>query len=332
MRAKYGFVAASTLALLACDGTTSSGSTTGSGGSGASAGGGNPAGGMGGAGAGGPTTAAECFADHSYPVQPDYDQFGPIIGSHCVGTNHQDITGVERVVFVGDSVTAGSPPTASADFFRTVLSDKLSQKFPGVQIDNCSVFGAKANDLLSGDNQIANCFPGPEPLTTLVVMTLGGNDVIEWPQVPFTQQEAEADALTIASNFRAGIEWFYEDPARFPNGVFVLFASVYEFTDGTGDLDPCPGASFLNLSGNYIAGATAISLLNEQYMQIAVDTGSDMIFMLEDFCGHGFRRENENSTCYLGPDSELWFDFTCIHPSALGHHRIADMFEMVVDE
>jgi lysophospholipase L1-like esterase len=277
-------------------------------------------------------TAAECFAEHFYPVQPDYDQYSPTIGNHCKGTNHQDITGVERVVFLGDSVTAGTPPTPAADFFRTVLGAQLSAKFPGVIIDDCSVWGARVDDLLSGDNQIANCFLGPEPLRTLVVMTLGGNDVIRWPQEGMTQAQAEADADNIAATFRQAIDWFHADPAQFPNGVFVTFASVYEFTDGTGELDTCPGAQLIGLTGQYLEGATALSYLEEKYMQIAVETGSDMMFMLEEFCGHGYRRDNSNSTCYVGPDAELWFDFTCIHPNAAGHHKIAEMFQTIIEE
>ena len=39
---------------------------------------------------------------------PDYDQFSPVIGTHCAGTDHQDIADVERVVFLGDSVTVGN--------------------------------------------------------------------------------------------------------------------------------------------------------------------------------------------------------------------------------
>ncbi|MBL8974770.1 MAG: hypothetical protein JNK56_29510, partial [Myxococcales bacterium] len=49
----------------------------------------------------------------------DYAQFDPIIGSHCKGTNHQDITDIERVVFLGDSVTVGTPPTQGKDFYRS---------------------------------------------------------------------------------------------------------------------------------------------------------------------------------------------------------------------
>ena len=52
---------------------------------------------------------------------PDYDQFEPIVGSHCLGTNHQNIEDVERVVFIGDSVTVGTPPQNPAEYFRYLL-------------------------------------------------------------------------------------------------------------------------------------------------------------------------------------------------------------------
>lgn len=76
-------------------------------------------------------TAAKCFEDdfvNPFMNGPNYDQFGPIIGSHCMGTNHQDITGVERVVFLGDSVTVGTPPTLSADYYRSKLAGAVAAR------------------------------------------------------------------------------------------------------------------------------------------------------------------------------------------------------------
>ena len=96
--------------------SSASGGGTGVAGSTAASGG---AGGQGGAstvgvgGAGGaeqPLTVSQCFANAyvNAPAKgPNYDQFGPQVGSHCLGTNHQDIDKVERVVFLGDSVTVG---------------------------------------------------------------------------------------------------------------------------------------------------------------------------------------------------------------------------------
>ena len=82
-------------------------------------------------------TAARCFADISDPNQPgpDYDQFEPVVGSHCAGTNHQDIQGVERVIFLGDSVSNGTPNDLhplcldNDHFFRTRLANWLSERY-----------------------------------------------------------------------------------------------------------------------------------------------------------------------------------------------------------
>jgi len=60
---------------------------------------------------------------------PDYDQFDPVVGRHCSGTDHQDIEGVEQVVFLGDSVTVGTPPTDQEDFYRSLLADALAEEF-----------------------------------------------------------------------------------------------------------------------------------------------------------------------------------------------------------
>jgi hypothetical protein len=208
----------------------------------------------------------------------------------------------------------------------------MSAKFPGLQVDECAVNGAQVDDLLEGgDMQIQTCFPEPEPLKTLIVITMGGNDVVEWPSQGLSQAEAEADADVIAATFRDAVTWL-KDPVNFPNGSYVIFAGVYEYTDGTGDLDSCPTAGLIGLSGEYFAGALALSKLNEQYMQIAVDTGSDMIFTLSDFCGHGYHRDDPNNVCYVGPDADPWFDISCIHPTPAGHARLAEMFSLVVDE
>src|SRR5690349_16852169 len=43
-----------------------------------------------------------CFGGLGDPSQPgpNYDQFHPTVGTHCAGTNHQAITGIEKVVFL----------------------------------------------------------------------------------------------------------------------------------------------------------------------------------------------------------------------------------------
>ncbi|MDI1478551.1 SGNH/GDSL hydrolase family protein [Polyangium sp. y55x31] len=347
-------------------GSAGEGGTGGAGGSGGmgGAGGAGGEGGAGGAGGGpGKLTAAECFSDDFVNPQsdgPDYDQFDPTIGSHCMGTNHQDITGVERVVFLGDSITVGTPPTLSADYYRAQLADKLGDKF-GIEKPNllwkaanfidgvslvresgafasCAKWGARTDDLMQDNTQITDCI-GADDLQrrTLVVMTMGGNDIASITKdasngVP--QAELWNKAQTFVTHMRNAVAWLYE-PGRFPNGVFVVFANNYEFTDGTADVQTCDVSGLAGFDKPVPAPddlKAMIVWINEQYMSIAKEFGADMLFLLEEFCGHGFENDNPAAPCYRGPNTPRWFDLTCIHPNPAGHDHITDMFMAVVNE
>lgn len=315
--------------------------------------------------AGGAGIGLTCFGDIWDPATPgpDYDQFAPVMGSHCNGTNQQNITGVERVVFLGDSVTVGTPPTVSGDFYRSRLADRLAQRFnlqapsAGWKMANvldgtslvqssgdfasCAKWGAETNDLLVDNHQIEDCIPESERTKrTLVIMTVGGNDIGRItkngaPSGGHTYAEVEAMTQRFVQNMRDAIHWFKDDPARFPNGVFVVFANMYEFTDGTGDVSSCAAAGLAGFDEAWADPSQLADLViwaNEEFMGIAVETGTDMILSLEHFCGHGYHNDDPNSRCYRGPNTERWFDLSCIHPNPTGHGVLADMFMSVVEE
>jgi len=311
-----------------------------------------------------PQTVAECFDGvfaNTPPIGPDYDQFGVVVGSHCQGTNHQQIDGIERVVFLGDSVTSGSPPTWHTDYYRNVLADTLATRFglepPGAlwqavnpfdgttvvqdsgDFSCCSKWGARTDDLMQDNDMVLDCFPEDErSKRTLVILTIGGNDISSITQdgiegVPY--EEIWVDVEAYVQLLREAIEWFYEDPARFPGGVFVVFSNMFEYTDGTGCVDACPLAELAGFGAPWDDPdelAAMVIWANEQYASIAAETGTDMIFMLENFCGHGFYHDHPGAPCYRGPGTDCWFDLTCIHPNPAGHAAIAEMFEAVVDE
>lgn len=279
-----------------------------------------------------------CFADIFDPAAPgpNYDQFSPNVASHCFGTNHQTINGIEKVVFLGDSVTQGTPPTPLSERYRMRLGDLLEAQFGPLEIENCAAWGARTDDLLDPPHQqIHECFPSAELKRTLVIMTIGGNDIAAVTKegsmgapVDVTRPMVEE----FVQKMRDAIHYLKDDPTRFPNGVFVIFANMYEFTDGTGDVTSCPAAGLAGFDAPWPDAEPLVIWANEQYMQIAVETGTDMIFMLEHFCGHGFYNEDPNNRCYRGPNTERWFDLTCIHPNPTGHGQIADMFMNVVLE
>jgi len=281
-----------------------------------------------------PGTVAECFAALTGAVAgPEYDQFAPVVGSHCKGTDHQDITDIDRVVFLGDSVTAGTPPTAFWEYYTALLTGMLIDRF-GIETEfqNCAQWGARMDDLLIGKKEIADCFPDtPDPRRTLVVMTNGGNDVFAWAKDGLDAESAIVEADAAAALLEEAIEWF-KAPGRFPNGIFIVYANPFEYTDATGNTDSCALASLAGLSGNWIEGAPAVVHFHERLMEIAVKNQVDMVFSLEHFCGHGFEYQNPDGQCYAGPDAELWFDLTCIHPNPTGHAAMADLFISVIDE
>ena len=57
-----------------------------------------------------------------------------------------------------------------------------------------------------------------------------------------------------------------------------------------------------------------------------------MLFLLEEFCGHGFNADNPEAPCYRGPGNENWFDFTCTHPNPTGHENLASFFVATIQE
>jgi lysophospholipase L1-like esterase len=314
-----------------------------------------------------PDTFAECFDGqfvNEATILPDYDQFMPVIGSHCVGTNHQLIDDVERVVFLGDSITVGSRPTLPQQTYRAQLGDMLRDQYSlsygdavaeflwkapdpfsgqaaqmtAGDFTSCARWGARTDDLNGMGNQLEACFPADTlGLRTLVVMTMGGNDVSSLAQdaiAGVALPELTATVEEFVGLEREAVEWLKE-PGRFPNGVFVVFANIYEFTDGTGDVMSCDVSGLAGFDQPVPNPAELTDLIlwaNEQYMSIAVDTQSDMLFLLETFCGHGFGNEDPASPCYRGPGTPRWFDLTCIHPNPEGHGVIADNFMSIVTE
>lgn len=285
-----------------------------------------------------PLTPSWCFREMLSDERggADYDQFEPTVGSHCLGTDHQDIQGVQKLVFVGDSVTTGTPPTLSEEYYTTLLAERVDARFEGeLVVENYAGFGRRVDDLIQAPHQmLVEAFPAVEPLTTLVVFTIGGNDIFAWAEdaaegVPLEEIEAQVDAaIALLSEALA----YLDDPERFPNGNFVIFSNVFEYTDGTGDTASCPPAAAMGLGEEWEEGRAPVLRFNESFMRLAVEHDFDMIFMLEEFCGHGFRRDDPTGQCYRGPDAEEWFDFTCIHPTPTGHAAIAEMFAAVVEE
>lgn len=306
-------------------------------------------------------TVAECFADIGIVV--DYASLAPVMGTHCLGTDHQDIEAVERVVFIGDSVTLGTPPTAAGDWYRNRLADEFVARFglhspdwfwQNVDLLNgttwttesgdfasCAKYGARTDDLLLDPHrQLESCLPEDQrDKRTLVIMTVGGNDLfallegLRDGEDPSALQEEWEGAM---SDLRDAVHWLTEDPSRFPGGLYLIFANIFDVSDATAgaDIARCEGAQLIGLDGPLYDPwvAERVRWWQEQSLALAVETGTDMVFMGEAFCGHGYNYDDRSGRCYRGAEAELWYDLTCMHPNAAGHEGIAELFLAVVEE
>lgn len=277
----------------------------------------------------------------------------------CAGTFKQDFSDIEHVIFLGDSVTVGTYPTLNDEFYRSRLTQKLAEKYElqlpeedwysvgynsgqtllqrSGDFSSCAKLGAKAEQLNRGAKQLESCFTNDLiDKKLLVIMTMGGNDlhdltesvVYEYPEEYLWNIAYEA-----TDHMREGLGWL-ADEERFPNGISVVYANVYEFTDATGDAAACPLSSVVGLDVDIddpILEEITI-WMEKEYLEIGREYGFDMLFLMETFCGHGFRHDDPEGRCYLGPDTERWFDDTCLHPTPKGHEVIADMFFSVIDQ
>ena len=280
------------------------------------------------------TYAENClpFAESNDLPAPNYRQFEPLFGDHCSGTQHQSIQDIGQILFVGDSVTRGTPPTEEWNYYANLLYFELSQSFPELTMKNCAEWGARTDDIIQP--QLMRCAPKPQDTPTLIVMTVGGNDMFVAAQKLLNGESIDAANAVVdrsIQHLEEAMQWIRDEaPTRFPAGVYVVFTNVYEFTDATGDLSSCPSSELLGFDGTVPEMKTAYVHAAEQYMRVAVDSGFDLVMLMEHFCGHGFHADNPDSPCYRGPEAQNWFDGTCIHPNPQGHQEIAQLFRRLI--
>lgn len=241
-----------------------------------------------------------------------------------LGTNNQDIVGVQRVIFLGDSITASpylTPPWSDR------IEDDLRTTFgSGIEIHNYAVGGARTEDVL--DDQLDR-IDTSSSATTLVMFTIGGNDALQviGEDIPTSLAHME----TKIDNLR-GILDFLSDPSNFPGGIYVVFANVYDPTDGEGDFTHCGIAAGY---GDWPDVDELANTVNGWYLDLANEYGFDVLDTHGLFLSHGWNNADDTSPHYCEacePDCpcERWLDFTCIHPNADGHTALAGFFHAIV--
>ena len=154
------------------------------------------------------------------------------------------------LVGIGDSVTAGlgSSPGKSyfqcleenpADEFADMQGRSLSRVLPNLQTLNIAVSGSTSLQHL---DHIERRLPSAgRDVFGLVVMTTGGNDLINWygrspPREGAMYGATLAEAQPWIDNYARRLDTMFSSiEQRFPGGCAIFVADIYDPSDGAGD-------------------------------------------------------------------------------------------------
>lgn len=240
---------------------------------------------------------------------------------------------LERLVFMGDSITAGlgvsEDPLAYArllernddEAWPAFADADLQSVAPSPEVVDVAVPGATTTTVLEQQLLALTETAGASSGETAVFVTVGGNDVQQAMfRVLIEGSGAEAEvADAVEANIGALVAALL-DPALFPDGAFVYLANVYDPTHGTGLHPSCFGGLDVSFM------ASVLDDTNDRIRSVAEANGVAMIDLHGAFLGHGHWAEDPTAPFVDPSDPTVWFTSDCIHPNDRGHHELRLQF------
>jgi len=236
-----------------------------------------------------------------------------------------------RAIYLGDSITSGIGASRADLAYRDLLLDNapdawpqerdLRAVWPGIERVDVSFPGATSSTMLTRQiPRLLEQLPGPVQGESVVIFTIGGNDMQGAMVQLVTAGEIAAEAIvgTLIDNLTETLDHF-ADRERYPDGVTIYFTNVYDPTDDVGQADEC----FLGLDINPLREALFPG--NAAMRALAEQRGVAMLDMYSRFQGHGVYHFDRENLSYNADDPTRWFADDCIHPNDRGHHEIRRM-------
>ena len=236
------------------------------------------------------------------------------------GTTAGNACSPTRFIVLGDSITACTG-VGGKDGVRcspNVLHQYIESTYaPGLTYENYSVEGAVTADVPT--RQLPNVNGGPGH--AIVLIYIGGNDLAQYIFVSDSQAQTEYNRLQpeILMHW-ASVKAFFNDSARFPDGVTFMMNTQYS------PFDDCTAPPY-NLS------ATKTSLLhmfNTEIARVASETPNARLTNQHmPFLGHGHHYSVASCASYTA-GSDYWMS-DLIHPNALGHANFVTLWKQLID-
>lgn len=210
-------------------------------------------------------------------------------------------------------------PTYAGKDLQTLWGGRVEQL-------NLAVSGSTTRDTLFALRSYIARHAGPiTDDAVTVTLTTGGNDLKNaiWAGVVGgrgTPMDAVATTLSTTLLDLEAIVKLLQDEQNFPGGVRVFLATVYDPSDGQGQVQT--GHSVLHVEGL----SNALRQWAEGYASFANKHNVNLVDAHAAFLGHGFRATPHRKP----PGSERllhdsWFADP-IHPNDRGHHALRELF------
>lgn len=266
--------------------------------------------------------------DTGEPADTAVDDADPMVDSYI--PDHFTTDMPARVIFIGDSITAGNGASKNKLDYVHLLQENADETWPvfadadfagawgGVpEVIDESVPGATTASLAYGQlEDVAEAVGDTVSGHTAVVVTIAGNDV---QALLFSPNDLPEALVDIDANLEVMYE-FFGDTARFPDGASIYLANVYEPSDGVGQADEC----FFGL--DLTSALATLDAVNAATRAQAEAKGGAWLDMHGHFLGHGYYAGDSENPYHQADDPSLWFDEDCIHPNDRGHHEIRRLF------
>jgi lysophospholipase L1-like esterase len=210
-------------------------------------------------------------------------------------------------------------PTYAGKDLQTLWAGRVEQL-------NLAISGSTTRDTLFALRSCIARHAGPiTDDAVTVTLTTGGNDLKNaiWAGVvggSGTPMEAVATTLSATLRDLEAIVKLLQDKKNFPGGVRVFLATVYDPSDGQGQVQT--GHGVLHVKGL----SNALGQWAKGYAIFAKRYNVNLVDAHAAFLGHGFRSTPHRE----GPGSgrvqqDSWFADP-IHPNDKGHHALREIF------
>lgn len=228
-----------------------------------------------------------------------------------------------RTIFLGGAVTDGRGASDDDLAYPALLRRNDAAVWPdAVGVDLRTLFPdlAEVHNVADGNPTVPTILEEQLPALaaalgdsvegqTLVVLTVGGKDL--------AAQEGTVGQLI--DGIDELIE-FFQDPERFPDGVFIYLPTLYNPADGLVRAEP-------DCLDVVEAGAVRAMIpnLNRRLFDLAVEREIALVDTYDHFAGHGYFFDDEDAPAYDAEDPTGWLA-DCRAPNDRGHHELRRLF------